>query len=78
MQSARIILKESRGDAYGLALLGLVANHPASDFDTKHALELALVDLGFDPHDQYVLTGMEKGKTLDVDETVDQLLARLA
>ncbi len=75
MQSARIILTESELDEYGLALLGLVANHPASDFDTRQALLGALTDLGLDRNDPQVLTGMEKGKSLDVAQTVNKLLA---
>jgi serine/threonine protein kinase/tetratricopeptide (TPR) repeat protein len=76
MQSARIILAESELDGYGLALLGLVVNHPASDFDTKQALVAAQADLGLDPNDPRVLRDMENGKTLDVDVTVNNLLAR--
>ena len=76
MQSARIILTERELDEYGLALLGLVANHPASDFDTRQALLGALAALGIDPNDTRVLTGMEKGKSLDVDLTVNSLLTK--
>jgi hypothetical protein len=75
LQSARIILTESELDEYGLELLGLVANHPASDFDTKQALVAALAALGVEPSNPRVSTGMEKGKTLDVEETVNKLLA---
>jgi hypothetical protein len=75
MQAARILLKEKELDGYGLALLGLVLNHPASDFDTRQALAAALTDLGLDASDTRVSTGMEKGKSLDLDQTVNGLLA---
>jgi hypothetical protein len=76
LQAARIILTESELDEYGLALLGLVANHPASDFDTRQALVAALSTLGVEPSDPRVSAGMGKGKTLDVDQTVNKLLIR--
>jgi serine/threonine protein kinase/tetratricopeptide (TPR) repeat protein len=76
MQSARIILTGSELDEYGLALLGLVSNHPASDFDTRQALSGALAALGLDSNDPRVLTGMEKGTALDVDLTVNSLLTK--
>jgi tetratricopeptide (TPR) repeat protein len=75
MQVARILLKEKELDDYGLALLGLVLNHPASDFDTRQALSAAMNDLGLDAADTRVATGMEKGKSLDVEQTVNKLLA---
>jgi len=76
LQAARILLAESTLDEYGLALLGLVANHPVSDLETKYELEVALANLGLDPDDPRVLSGMEKGKSLDVDGTLKDLLTR--
>ena len=78
MQAARIILTESELDEYGLALLGLVVNHPASDFDTRQALVAALAALGIEISDPRVLAGMEKGKSFDVDQTVNKLLIQFA
>ena len=76
LQAARIILTESELDEYGLALLGLVLNHPASDFDTRQALLAALVGLGVEISDPRVSPGIEKGKILDVDQTVNTLLIK--
>ena len=76
LQSALILLTVNKLDEYGLELLGLVLNHPASDFDTRQALLGALSTLGIDHNDPRVLSGMEKGKSLDVDQTVEDLLTR--
>jgi serine/threonine protein kinase/predicted ATPase len=76
LQSARIILRENKMDEYGQALLGLVLGHPASDFDTRQALGIAMDNLGLDPNDSRVSSGIEKGKSLDIGETVNTLLGR--
>ena len=76
LQAARILLTENTLDEYGLALLGFVANHPVSNLETKHELEIALANLGLDPEDPRVMSGMEKGKSLDADRTLQDLLTR--
>jgi len=50
--------------------------HPASDFDTRHALGVVVEDLGLDVNNNQVSNGLERGKSLTVEATVKTLLAR--
>jgi tetratricopeptide (TPR) repeat protein len=79
LRAGSLILRERRLDDYGLSLLGLVINHPvSSDPETKREITDTFSDLDLDPNDPRVLTGMEKGKGLDLDETVNNLLVEFS
>jgi len=67
-------------EAQGLALLGLARYHPSSSSDIQGDIQMGLdywtPRLGLAP--ETVVAGMEKGRALDVDETIEAILAAKA
>lgn len=78
MQAGRVLLQEDVLNDHGLELFGLVLNHPACDLETRQVLSQALVDLNIDVKETRVLIGLERGKSLDVDKIVGELLVQFA
>jgi tetratricopeptide (TPR) repeat protein len=71
-------LLASQGDVdRGLALLGLCQYHPASFSETRADVNDMLELLGLDPGDPAVIAGLERGRELDLQATVDRLVAEL-
>lgn len=71
-------LLATKGDlAQGLALMGLARFHPAADIDSPEELASALKHLGLDSADPEVIAGLNRGKMLDLDAVVADLLVEL-
>jgi tetratricopeptide (TPR) repeat protein len=71
------LLAQQGQSEQGLALLGLVLYHPATDHDNIKDVQEALSHLGLAVDDPVVIAGLEVGKALDLDEAVGDVLAEL-
>lgn len=67
-------LSKNKLEARGWALVGLAACHPAADDNIHIEIRDHCIRFNLDPLDPQILALMEAGKSLDLNQTIDELI----